>query len=206
MHAIAMTGLVLLLGCAAGGDGEQPATGWRVEVGDARDSVRVQVPPGAAADEAVVVAVTSPRGIGSARFAPADGDWPDSVRVRLDLLGLEGLTVRGGGLQLDLSVTSAGQVRRSQRRIDEHGVASDVTIAPDDPLWMPLSIDALPVKRAAASTDGATASGEPTDRGMPAPRRFTVALPRAFLAVVAAAPAGSPAATLAIHWIDFYRR
>lgn len=122
--------------------------------------------------------IISPTGISGAVFS-ADGGWfPDDVRLRLFLTGLEELTVSYGDTTVQASVSSRPphEIRQSVQ-IGESAVQS---IGPDSPYWMDIEIVS------------AESNSIPLLNG-----HFDVRLPIHF--------ANGEYTEFTANWIDFYR-
>lgn len=91
------SGIALLMTCAAIGGGacDDGVPQIEVQLRAADDSVETEV----TAEEAVLV-ITSSRGIGRATVTLREGDWPERLRLRINLTNLEGIEVRAGPWRL----------------------------------------------------------------------------------------------------------
>ena len=129
-------------------------------------------------DGGTVFVVRSPRGIGSATIHREA--WPEKVRLRLHLRGLEELTIRSGSTTLKASVLSHSGHRRLARVVND-GQEKDVEEG--SPYWTEIKTFAL---------NGELVQGLPGDGGY-----FEMIVPQRLLE--------TQPESLAIDWIDFYR-
>ena len=97
-----------------------------VQVTCKRDNDRATV---AVAKEQVTIDIVSPTGISSAKIERAGDDWPAKIVVKLNLRGLEFLTVANDVTKIRISVNSGdGAVRIAS------GDDKETPFAADDPL------------------------------------------------------------------------
>jgi len=146
----------------------------------AGDRIDVRRAPGA-----VVLDVHSRRGMGRATVRPLSGGWPDTVRLRLYLRGLEGLEVSNGAVTLLGSISTPDLEVRVSRRLARGAAATgERPLARGDALWMRMEVRG-------------TAPGAPPR--LQAPGAFVqVELPPALFA--------DRRTSLSVGWIDYYRR
>lgn len=86
------------------------------------------------------VIIHSPRGISRVTLERLTETWPESVVIQLRLIGLESLTVSGGGWTVQAAV-SEGDDRVGIRQwapSDEQGGDEQVVLTANDPLWLGL--------------------------------------------------------------------
>lgn len=172
-HPLAIVVLLAVTGGIRGAAMAGDAAGAKFHVTTQRDTdkVEVKVEQGRA-----IFAVHSPSGIGWACIARCGDSWPDTVRVRLQLKGLESFRAVSGRVTLHASVS-----RHAVRlwKDDREEVLLDRT----SPYWME-------IRRIGVS--GQPAQAIPPERGY-----FELDLPKAFFA--------HQPQSVTIHWIDFYR-
>ncbi len=139
MRTWMLLGLVLLGGVACT-VAEVPA-GSGVAVVAADDDVTTTLSTIEIGDAATtVVDIESERGIGALTLAREGAAWPSSVGLRLNLNGLENLTLAFDDTELTLAVSSTadGQVLQSVREGDTS--AETQTISRSDPNWMEVEV------------------------------------------------------------------
>lgn len=168
---IILLGVLLwgLVGCVA--VSEQPE--FVAAVAKEGDGVETAVTP-----SSVTFDITSQTGIGSAEISLANGEWPETILIRLHLAGLESFEFAYSDVVVTASVSSG-----EGHRVMETAVQGETThsVAEDSPFYMPVRIE--------------TESGEasiPLKDGY-----FEIEAPADFLA------GGYESFT--IRWIDFYR-
>ena len=130
-------------------------------------------------DGGTAFCVRSPRGIGSATIQREA--WPDQVRLRLHLRGLEELTIRSDSMALKASVLSHSGHRRMLRVVND-GQEKDVEEG--GPYWTEIKT---------FDSNGKQVQGWPGEGGyfeMLVPQRLLEAQPK----------------SLDVDWIDFYRQ
>ncbi len=130
----------------------------------------------------VVFSVASPRGIGAAAIRRRARQWPKTVVLRLQLRGLESLTIEAGQVTLGASVSSSAP-HAVRLYASETGTQQEKTVERGHRYWTQVRI---------VGADGKPASGLPTEGGW-----FELQLPPALLK-------DNPE-SLAIRWVDFYR-
>lgn len=130
----------------------------------------------------VLFTVASPRGIGAATIRRRAAPWPKTVVLRLQLRGLESLTIEAGQVTLGASVSSSAP-HAVRLYASETGSQQEKAVARGNRYWTEVRI---------LGADGKPASGLPTEGGW-----FELELPAAVLK-------DNPE-SVAIHWIDFYR-
>jgi hypothetical protein len=82
----------------------------------------------------LLVDVTSPTGIGSARIEKTSGAWPPQIMLRLRLKGLESLKFTYADRIVALTVpTSAKGITLESVQV---GDATPTPLTPDSPYWM----------------------------------------------------------------------
>ena len=121
-----------------------------------------------------------PTGIGGATMKIKDGKWPEKVVLRLQLKGLESLTISNGKITLSASVLSHSG---NPRLLDVVEDGKEKKVGKDSPYWTEI--------RGFDST-GKPVTGLPGNGGY-----FEITLPKALLD-------GQPK-SLDLEWIDFYR-
>ena len=137
------------------------------------DKVEVKVESGKA-----VFSIHSPFGISQTVIERTDGNWPDSVILRLHLKGLESFKVSNGKVTLEAAVSSQdGKVR-----LWKDG-KEDSPVDAKSPYWTEIRM---------FSDDGKPTTTIPLTDGY-----FEVQLPKALLE-------DNPK-SITISWIDFYR-
>lgn len=82
----------------------------------------------------LLIDITSPTGIGSARIEKTAGAWPPQITLRLQLKGLESLkfTYADRTVALEVSSSGAGEVRESVTI----GAEAATPLTADSPYWM----------------------------------------------------------------------
>ena len=137
------------------------------------DKVEVKVESGKA-----VFSIHSPFGISQTVIERTDGNWPDSVILRLHLKGLESFKVSNGKVTIEAAVSSQdGKVRlRKDGKEDE-------PLDFKSPYWTEIRI---------VGKDGKPETKIPLEDGY-----FEILLPKALLE-------DNPK-SITISWIDFYR-
>ncbi|NLF68105.1 MAG: hypothetical protein GX575_03510 [Candidatus Anammoximicrobium sp.] len=160
--------IAVLLGAEAG-----------FEVAVQRVEDRVDIRAGA---ERVVLTLVSPRGIGAATVRRRGARWPKTVTLRLQLRGLEWLTVAAGKVTLGVSVSSSAP-EAVRLFSSETGKPQKETVERGSCYWTQVRV---------LDPNGKPASGLPGAGGW-----FEVQLPAALLK-------DNPE-SVAIRWIDFYR-
>ena len=129
-------------------------------------------------DGGTVFCVRSPSGIGSATIHREA--WPEKVRLRLHLRGLEELTIRSDSTALKASVLSHSGRRRLLRVVND---GQEKGVEEGGPYWTEIKM---------FDSNGKQVQRWPGEGGyfeMIVPQRLLVAQPK----------------SLAIDWIDFYR-
>jgi len=96
----------------------------------ADDRVRVRVE-----QDQQIVTIESPRGISEVILQRLDDHWPAHVIIRLQLRGLEELTIEGGGLVVKGVVSETGATPRLRQWIPPD---ESVVLTANDPLWLDL--------------------------------------------------------------------
>jgi hypothetical protein len=150
--ALLLLGIAASLGFAA--EGEQPQ--FKVTTKKKDDAVEVR----ADKDKAVFV-VKSPFGISQAVIERRDGNWPQTVVLRLHLKGLESFRVSNGKVTLDAAVSV--QDDKPKVRLWKDG-KEDALLDEKSPFWTDIRI---------IGGDGKPARGLPLKDGY-----FEVTLPR----------------------------
>ena len=171
---IVITLFGLLLASCAGRSANAQAGGeptFLVSTKNSEDQVNVQYE-----DAAVIFDVHSPSGIGTAAIALESGAFPETIRVRLHLQGLENfrLTSEQDSIEASISSSDPGQVKI--RSSD-----SEAPILPLNPLWIEIEVVSSGVEKTIPLKDG----------------YFEVTLPKGFIQ--------RSGASFEIEWIDFYR-
>ena len=133
-------------------------------------------------EKRVVFTVVSPHGIGAATIRRRGARWPKTVILRLQLRGLESLTIAAGQVTLGVSVSSSTP-QAVRLYVSETGKQQEKAVDHDSRYWTEVRT---------YGADGKPASGLPTEGGW-----FEVQLPAALLI-------DNPESA-AIRWIDFYR-
>lgn len=154
---------------------DQPLEGWKIDCPKEGDRLKI-IPQ----KEAVILEISSERGIGQATVQRTAGPWPKKVVLRLHLKGLESLRVEAGQWGFEASVMSYPPY---QNRLRVYGPDSIPPVDPKSPYWVEVRV---------LDSEGNPASKIPLEGGY-----FELAIPPAFLEK-------SPP-KLHIHWIDFYR-
>jgi hypothetical protein len=171
VHVGLFAGALALLGCSSGsGPVDPPDAGLQIRTERAGDAIAVRREEGA-----VILDVTSERGIGRAEILRTGASWPRPLGLRLHLGGLEELRVACGSTEVRVAVASTGDRRVSQslRRDDV-----EQPITPDSPYW-------LDTRVVGPGSDG-------SGRGW-----IEVELAEELLS--------DGGDHLAIHWVDFFR-
>jgi hypothetical protein len=141
-----------------------------------RDNDRVTVN---SEKDKTVFSIVSPHGISRASIERTGEKWPLAVVLRLHLKGLESFGVSNGKFALGAVVSSHdGKVLRTKDDMD--GAIFD----PKNPFWMEVRM---------IDRDGKPTKNIPLKNGY-----FEMSLPRAFFE--------KNPTTIAVEWIDFYRR
>jgi len=129
----------------------------------------------------VVLAVTSPSGIGGTEIARKEPTWPAELALRLHLTGLESLTIANGKTTLKVSVLSHGKFDRQLYLLTDY--KEGPTLDKASPFWTEVR---------AFNADGQLTDKLPAKGGW-----FELTVPSALL--------GADVQKLEINWIDFYR-
>jgi hypothetical protein len=161
---------------------EAPARGADVAAPSFEITLRKQADRVKTSGEAdrVVFTVTSPSGIGGATIAPKTGKWPQAVIVRLELKGLESLTVSNGKTTLSASVSSHGDGRVLLQLVEP---GKEKPVDSKSPYWTEIRV---------LDAKGKPAKQIPLRDGC-----FELTVPKAFF--------GDGAKSLALSWIDYFR-
>ncbi len=88
-------------------------------------------------NDTTTLTITSHSGIGNATLSPRKGQWPKNVVVRLQLKGLEALTLSNGKITLVVSVPSHGE---QKHRVFLKAGNQETPIGKDDPKWMEVKL------------------------------------------------------------------
>lgn len=128
-----------------------------------------------------MVEINSPSGLGSATITRKGDRWPETLRLRLALKGLESLCLSAGGIRLSVVGTAGGQV--VSRVASAMGGESERSIPRSSPLWTHVR---------ALDGDGRPATEVPLREGA-----FEVDVPAGLLAE-------NPRA-ITVEWVDFHR-
>lgn len=155
---------------------KQPAASFDIRCNKKADAVAVTTE-----GDRIILAITSPSGIGGATIERKGDSWPKQLVLRVHLRGLESLSVTCGDRKLSASVLShSGNPRTLILWKDgKEGPA----LTKDSPYWMEI---------VAMDAKGQPVNGLPGDGGY-------------FEMVVSQAILGEKSSTLTIGWIDFYR-
>ncbi len=132
------------------------------------------------ADEEVIE-VNSKTGIGGLKIAPKEGVWPERVRVRLRLSGLEMLRLANKEAVIEGAATRQSEVR------------SDLTLKRDSGEETPLD----PKGPYALEVRAFDKEGRPATRVPIADGWFEFTVPKALV--------GRDVKELTVAWVDFYR-
>ncbi|HXF85447.1 MAG TPA: hypothetical protein VNK49_08660 [Anaerolineales bacterium] len=164
---------ILLASCAAGlrKNSEEPF--FRVTIKDPSDQIVIET-----AEQGIIIDVTSPNGIGSAKFELTSGTMPAEIIIRLHLKGLEEFRLVSPQTTIAASIPSGVFKNSDQRIISPDGEAP---ISMLHPMW--LDINAV------------TSQTEPTiplEEGF-----FEIKVPKTFIS--------KTGDSFEIQWIDFYR-
>jgi hypothetical protein len=154
----------------AGGDKQPP---FKITTKRDTDRVMVEIDK-----DTTVFRVRSPFGISQATIERTGEKWPDAVKLRLHLKGLESFRASNGKTTLDAAVSSQDGKARLWKDGKENAPLDDKS-----PFWMNIR----PV-----GSDGEPAKTMPLKDGY-----FEMTLPRAFFA--------ENPKSIALTWIDFYR-
>jgi hypothetical protein len=124
----------------------------------------------------VLLTIRSPRGIGHMKIAPGGEKWPESVRVRLHLKGLESLSLSDAQTTIQASISSHEGHAQSCEISDTKG-----PLTADHKDWMPIELvnQKQPGKRVV-----------PLENGY-----FELSIPKRLL----------QSKNVEIRWIDFFR-
>ena len=87
-----------------------------------------------ASNVTLLVDVTSPTGIGSARIEKTSGNWPPQIVMRLRLKGLESLKFTYADRTVNLEVPSSGMGGVIESA--QVGSGTFAPLTPDSPYWM----------------------------------------------------------------------
>ena len=168
-HLTIVAVTILSVGCASAED-ESP---FKITTKRDNDKVEVKVEK-----DRMIFLVRSPFGISQTVIERTDGNWPDSVILRLHLKGLESFKVSNGKVTIEAAVSSQdGKVRlRKDGKEDE-------PLDFKSPYWTEIRI---------VGKDGKPETKIPLEDGY-----FEILLPKALLE-------DNPK-SITISWIDFYR-
>ena len=169
LSSIAVMAGVLSIGCAIVVNESQ------FEITTKRDTDKVEFE---VEKDRVVFSIHSPFGISQVDIEQTDGNWTDSVILRLHLKGLENFKVSKGEVTLEASVSSQDGTVRLWKDDKE-----DAPLDPKSPYWME-------IRR--IGKDGKPVSAIPLDDGY-----FEIQLPKALLE--------DKPKSITVSWIDFYR-
>jgi len=171
-----ISGLVLVatLVCmcsAAAGDDKSPQ--FKIKTKRDTDKVEVEI-----VKDGTVISVHSPLGIGEAVIERTSDKWPNAVKLRLHLKGLEKFQASAGKATLNAAVSSSDDKVRLWKDGKE-----DSPLDSNSPLWMEIRI---------LDSDGKPAKEIPLKDGY-----FEMQFPKSFFE-------GNPK-SIRLAWIDFYR-
>ncbi len=159
--------------------GGETASGLKITLRKPEDRVETVVQEGGE-----IVTVTSASGIGGAVLERTGAAWPEPLRVRLRLSGLESLKVTSGPVTIRGWGSHAGNPRTWVDAIHDQGrVESLRLLDPQDRFWIDIQ---------AIDDQGQPAKVIPLQGG-----HFEFTLPGALLV--------PRAKTVEIEWIDFHR-
>lgn len=150
----------------------EPEPAFKVTTPKDTDEVKIS-----ADKERTYFDVTSKTGIGGAKIQRTGKEWPQQLRLRLDLAGLENFHISNGKLGLSAAILSHGEDRTASLRGSD-GKA----VAPGGRLWTEVRM----IGR----------DGKPT-KTIPLDGRFEMDLPKGLFE-------GNPE-SIELSWIDFYR-
>ena len=165
---------LMLTACTGRSAGAQAQEGpvFSVELKNSDDQISIRYEQNAA-----VIEITSPSGIGSATFVLESGEMPEQIITQLHLKGLEEFRLISSDKSiLSVSIPGAGIQAQSQRKISEN---SEQALQSSDPLW--LDIEIVSDSRKIPLQDG----------------YFEIIFPKKFIQ-----GAGD---FFELQWIDFYR-
>jgi hypothetical protein len=165
----------LLLTACAGRSARAQSQGepfFSVELKNSNDQITIQYE-----NDTTIIAINSPRGIGSATFTLESGTTPQRIMVQLHLNGLEEFRLIAEQNIISASIPSSGRIQvQSQRKISGN---YEQVLRPNDLLWLDIQIisdsQKIPLK------DG----------------YFEIIFPEEFIR-----ESGN---SFEIQWIDFYR-
>ncbi len=126
----------------------------------------------------MVYSVHSPFGISQAVIESTSGNWPDTVKLRLHLKGLENLKISNGKVTLEAAVSSQDGTVRLWKDGKE-----DIPLDSKSQYWMEIRL---------IGNDGKPTKTMPLNDGY-----FEMQLPKALFE-------DSPK-SITLNWIDFYR-
>jgi len=156
---------------AAAGDDKAPQ--FKIKTKRDTDKVEVEI-----VKEGTVISVHSPLGISEADIERTGDKWPDAVKLRLHLKGLEKFQASAGKATLNAAVSSSDDKVRLWKDGKE-----DSPLDSNSPLWMEIRI---------LDSDGKPAKEIPLKDGY-----FEMQFPKSFFE-------GNPK-SIRLAWIDFYR-
>ncbi|QDT36565.1 hypothetical protein Pan189_09250 [Stratiformator vulcanicus] len=149
-------------------------TDERVFAGDQESDISVDLK-----DEVLLVRIADRDGIGRLTVERPSAGWPQAIKLRLHLSGLESLTIGNGKQTLRVSVQSYGKHRQIINLLEN---GEEIAVDKKSPYW--LKVGSLTAK-SKTSDDPAQAAG------------FEVTLPDKMTS--------QDPKSLEIRWIDFYR-
>ncbi len=167
--------MLLALQSSVGICGSAAEPEFNVTTKKAEDRVEFSVKDGT-----ITASVRSPSGIGSASISRTTGDWPDRMKLRLHLQGLEGLKVSNGKLELVAEIAGP-----DKKRFLQATKSSQPTNPPESQTFADYEIRSF-------DKDGKSMNNVPLKDGY-----FEVRLPKKLFA-------DNPE-SITINWIDFYR-
>jgi len=175
----ALVAVLAFLGQARPADISKPTADAPFQITTRKESDRVKV---LSEGDRTIVVITSPFGISNATIARKTENWPKAVVLRLDLRGLESLSISNGKIKLGASVLSHGDNMRLLH-LSKDGKEGP-RLEKRSPYWTEIKIF--------------NAEGEPIERLPDKGGYFEMTLPRALFK-------DNPK-SVHLGWIDFYRR
>ena len=140
-----------------------------------RDNDKVEV---TVKNDKAVISIRSPFGISQTVIESTNGNWPDTVMLRLHLKGLENFKVSNGIITLEAAVSSQDSIVRLWKDGKE-----DSPLDAKSPYWMEIRM---------VGNDGKPTTSIPVTDGY-----FEIQLPKALFE-------DNPK-SITVNWIDFYR-
>ncbi|MGE0053093.1 MAG: hypothetical protein AB7S74_02690 [Hyphomicrobium sp.] len=125
---------------------------------------------------AVLVDIKCPSGIDRGTLTRTEAHWPEEIRVRLHLSGLESFSVGNGLMEMNWFVSNSAEHRTTQSVKTKDGTT---TLKSGDPQWSQVMVK------------------QSSEKGSAAVDYLDIVLPKALVAT-------NPE-SLSLAWVDFYR-